>query len=307
MPIGNADVPKALQTAMRMEFLKTLDNYPGSEGWRKFTMEVPSTTDTETYGWLSQLPQMREFLGERVIRELAESGFTLKNKTWEMTIGIKRTAWEDDKVGSIKQKVQTMAWAYREWQAEQAYKCLLYGDTTAASGNPYGNAYDDIAAYVTNRDLGGGAIDNLGTTALSADAVKTEIGVMKGYKGDQGKYLNVTPNLLVVAPKIEFTARELVTAAPGATSGQSLWGYLEVDAPPYWSADYDNNTQSWALVDTTKPIKPVVFQRRTELEFASLTIDSDTGFLRDEWLFGVRVRCAFGYGAPWLANLQQVP
>jgi phage major head subunit gpT-like protein len=99
MPITQSDIPKALLTTMRTEFLKAVDEGPRDDSWRQFCTEVPSTTDTETYGWLGQIPSMREFLGERVVRDMTETGMTLKNKTWEITIGVKRSAWEDDKIG----------------------------------------------------------------------------------------------------------------------------------------------------------------------------------------------------------------
>jgi phage major head subunit gpT-like protein len=304
MPITNSDVPKALQTAMRIEFLKAVDEYPGDQSWKDFTMVMPSTTDTETYGWLGQLPPMREFLGERIIRDLTETGFTLKNKTWEMTIGVKRAAWEDDKLGAIKVKVQGMADMYQDWLAENSYKALFYGDTTAATGNPYGNSFDGLDCNATTHDLGGGTIDNTGTTALALADVKAEHTTMMRYKGDIGRYLNVTPTHLVASPLVQWTARDMVWLAPAATT-QPLG--LKVLTSPYLNTGYNPAKYScWALVDCSKRVKPIILQQRTELEFTSLTAESDIGFLRDEWLFGVRVRCAWGYGAYWLSNLQVV-
>jgi phage major head subunit gpT-like protein len=68
----------------------------------------------------------------------------------------------------------------------------------------------------------------------------------------------------------------------------------------------EGNNSCWWLIDGSKPFKPIIYQRRTELEFTELTAASDIGFLRDEWLFGVRIRCAFGYGAFWLADMEVV-
>jgi phage major head subunit gpT-like protein len=205
-------------------------------------------------------------------------------------------------------KVRGMAEMYQAWLAQEAYRALILGCITAST-NPYGTAVDSLAFYATTHDLGGGTIDNLDALELTADNLKLEIGKMKSFRGDGGRYLGVNPTHLVVAPAAEFIARELLTPAPGATTGQSLWGRLQLEAPPYWDNDVLANTggndMCWGLYDCSKLVKPLIFQQRTGLEFAELTMNSDIGFMRDEWLFGVRVRCAFGYGAYWLGLLNQ--
>ena len=304
MPITSADIPSALLTTMRVEFLKALDDFPGPQDWKKFTMEVPSTTDTETYAWLGQLPNLREFVGERVVHDMTESKKTLQNKTWEMTIGVKRSAWEDDKVGMIQMKVQGMAAAYQEWLNGEAFKCLAYGKLTDAT-NPYGEAFDDEAFFSNSHVMGANTIDNLelGGGAVSAATLQTAINLMRAFKGHGDRYLNVNPTLLCVGPKIEFTANDLLTPAPGMTTA-GVTNRLQLIVSPWLGNDAlagGGNASNWILVDGSKPFRPIIYQRRTELEFTSLTQNSDIGFMRDEWLFGVRVRCAFGYGAYWLA------
>lgn len=308
MPITQADIPSALLTTMRTEFLKALDENPGPQEWRDFTMEVPSTTDTETYAWLGNLPTLREFLGERVVHDMSESKKTLKNKTWEMTIGVKRSAWEDDKVGMIRMKVDQMAEAYMEWLNEQAFRCLGMGALTDAT-NPYGEAFDDAAFFADAHTLGVSTIDNLdiGGGKLAIATLQAAIGAMRAWKGDGGRWLNVNPTTLIVPPVLEWIARDLLTPAPGATAGQSMWGRLKLIVSPYMSddtvlGDGSGNNYCWWLTDSSKQAKPIIYQKRTELEFTQLTQESDIGFMRDEWLFGVRVRCAFGYGAYWLAG-----
>jgi phage major head subunit gpT-like protein len=54
----------------------------------------------------------------------------------------------------------------------------------------------------------------------------------------------------------------------------------------------------WFLLDTTKIIKPIVFQNRQAFDFVSLTdmSRSDHVFMRNEYLFGTDGRCNVGYG-----------
>lgn len=58
--------------------------------WAKVAMEVPSVTEKEIYGWLNQLPGMREWIGDRLIQNLVSKGFTIENRDFESTIGVPR-------------------------------------------------------------------------------------------------------------------------------------------------------------------------------------------------------------------------
>jgi len=69
-------------------------------------MRVPSTADIENYGWMKELPGMREWVGQRVIHNLESSAAQLQNKSWEHTIGVKRNHIEDDKLGIYAPRLQ---------------------------------------------------------------------------------------------------------------------------------------------------------------------------------------------------------
>ncbi len=62
-------------------------------------MDVPSSTTAENYGWLGQMPRMREWVGDRVVQSLNAYGYQIVNKTFETTIGVKREQIEDDQYG----------------------------------------------------------------------------------------------------------------------------------------------------------------------------------------------------------------
>ncbi|MBW7901257.1 MAG: Mu-like prophage major head subunit gpT family protein [Rhodocyclaceae bacterium] len=67
--------------------------------WQQVAMLVPSTSDAENYGWMKDLPGMREWVGQRVIHNLEATAAQLRNKKYEHTIGVKRDAIDDDKLG----------------------------------------------------------------------------------------------------------------------------------------------------------------------------------------------------------------
>ncbi|HCL4240794.1 Mu-like prophage major head subunit gpT family protein [Pseudomonas aeruginosa] len=64
-----------------------------------FTLEVPSVNSVEQYGWLGNSSAFREWLGDRVIQNLALHDYSIKNKSFENTIGVPRESIEDDSYG----------------------------------------------------------------------------------------------------------------------------------------------------------------------------------------------------------------
>ncbi|MBA3997033.1 MAG: head protein [Candidatus Accumulibacter sp.] len=87
----------ALAQGFNAAFLKGFGTVAPS--YQQVAMVVPSTSDAENYGWMKDLPGMREWVGQRVIHNLEATGAQLKNKKYEHTIGVKRDAIEDDKLG----------------------------------------------------------------------------------------------------------------------------------------------------------------------------------------------------------------
>lgn len=87
----------ALQQGFNAAFLQGFGATKPS--WEQVAMRVPSTADIENYGWMKELPGMREWVGQRVIHNLEASGAALKNKNYEHTIGVDRNNIDDDKLG----------------------------------------------------------------------------------------------------------------------------------------------------------------------------------------------------------------
>lgn len=87
----------ALQQGFNAAFLQGFGATAPS--WPTVAMRVPSTADLENYGWMKDLPGMREWVGQRVIHNLEATGAQLKNKNYEHTIGVDRNHIDDDKLG----------------------------------------------------------------------------------------------------------------------------------------------------------------------------------------------------------------
>jgi phage major head subunit gpT-like protein len=75
----------------------------------KAAMRVPSSARDETYGWLGQFPQMREWLtGEREVKDLEAHSFTITNRRFESTVSLTRADFDDDRLGVFSPMFQEL-------------------------------------------------------------------------------------------------------------------------------------------------------------------------------------------------------
>lgn len=87
----------ALAQGFNAAFIKGFESVKPS--YEQVAMVIPSTADAENYGWMKDLPGMREWVGQRVIHNLETTSAQLKNKKYEHTIGVKEDDIDDDKLG----------------------------------------------------------------------------------------------------------------------------------------------------------------------------------------------------------------
>ena len=179
----------------------------------KIATTVPSSSKSNTYGWLGQFPQFREWAGDRVINDISASGYEITNKDYESTIGVKRTDIEDDNLGIYSPLFTEMGRAATAHPDELVFSLLAAGFAT--------NCYDGQYFFDTDHAVGTGSVSNI----------------------------------------------QAGTETP------------------------------WYLLDTSRAIKPLVFQERKKAEFVSMTkSDDENVFTANQYRYGVDSRCNVGYG-----------
>jgi phage major head subunit gpT-like protein len=105
--------------------------------YQKIATIVPSSTSAEEYGWLGKFPKMREWLGDRVINGMATHGYTIRNKSFELSVGVPRTAIEDDQYGIYAPMVQDMGQSAAEHPDELVFALLKAGPSTVCYDGQY--------------------------------------------------------------------------------------------------------------------------------------------------------------------------
>lgn len=105
--ITNA-VLTALRTEVRRQFQDAFDAMKATTFWTDVAMLAPSSTASNTYDWLGDFPDLREWVGDRVIKDMKENAYQISNRTFEATVGIPRNAIEDDNVGTLTPRIRNM-------------------------------------------------------------------------------------------------------------------------------------------------------------------------------------------------------
>ncbi len=244
--------------------------------WNRVAMEVNSTSSKEEYGWLGSSTSFRKWVGERVLQNLKEHGFTIRNEAFENTVPVSRDAIEDDTIGIYKPMLEMLGQDAAMHPDELVFTLLknsftglcydgqyfidtdhpVVGENGAivsvsnsggGSGLPWflldtrkpikplifqkRRAYEFVAKddpkddnvferreFVYGVDSRVNAGYGLWQLAYGSkqtlDATNYGLGrtSMQSIRGDNGRPLNIMPNLLVVGPANETAARTLLSA-----------------------------------------------------------------------------------------------
>lgn len=275
-------------------FNNAFGNAPST--WQKVAMEVPSTSGQNDYSWLSAFPKMREWIGEKVVKSLEAFQYTVKNKDWESTLRVKRNDIEDDNLGIYGPQAQMAGQSAAQLPDDIVYALLGNGFVNKCYDGQY---FFDTDHPVKQTDGSTASVSNKGTYKLSVAslaAADTSLGAadvaLMEMKDDEGRTLNIKPNLLVVGTGMKLVANALMTTDRLEDGKPNPYkGAYEVLVEPRLPRTF------WALMDTSKPVKPLVYQPRKKPEFVQQTgMDSDNVFLRAEYLFGAEARANGGYG-----------
>lgn len=125
----------ALYTGFQTAFQQGFADVPSQ--WSLVAMETPSTTSEENYGWMKDIPGFREWIGPRVVHNLEATSYAIKNKPWELTVGVDRDAIDDDKFGLYAPMFGEMGRQTAEFPDTQVFPLLKRGFSSACYDGQY--------------------------------------------------------------------------------------------------------------------------------------------------------------------------
>lgn len=211
----------AMFAGFKTAFNKGLETAPPH--YQDVAMTVPSQAREETYAWLGQFPKLREWLGDRVIENLAAHKYAITNRDFESTLAVPRNDIEDDRYSIFAPLFAEMGLAAGEHPNELVLALLGAGFATPC--------YDGQYFFDSDHPV------------LNDAGVPVSVSNFQSGSG--------TP---------------------------------------------------WYLLDTSRAIKPLVFQERRKFNFvAKDSPNDDNVFFKKEYIYGGDSRCNAGYGLWQLA------
>jgi phage major head subunit gpT-like protein len=151
MPQPSAEILHALSTSLSAAFTKGLAGIKPQ--YLRIATEVPSSAASNTYGWLSDLPGIKEWVGERQLALLSQQGYTIPNKTWENSIRVKRENIEDDQIGQFSVIAQAFGQQIAEFPDTLSFPLLVAGFTTLC--------FDGQNFFDTDHPMAGSTYSNI--------------------------------------------------------------------------------------------------------------------------------------------------
>lgn len=288
--IVNASTLKAIFVNLKTTFNNAFDAAPNQ--WQDVAMVVPSTARANDYKWLSGFPRMQKWIGDKAVKALSASGYSITNDDWEATVEVDRNDIEDDNLGIYAPQAQMAGFSAKQLPDE-----IVFDLVNKAFSTP---CYDGQYFFDTDHPVNGQSVSNKGSKKLSAAslaAAKASYGAgrtaMKKFKDDEGRPLNITPNILLVPPALEDEANTLMTVDRLEDGKANPYkNTAKVVVAPWLTSD-----DAWFLLDTTKPVKPFIYQERKKPVFVEQTDpQADNVFNRKKYKFGAEARAAGGYG-----------
>ena len=155
---------QGLRTGFDATFSKVFGETPSD--WEKIATRVSSSTASNTYGWLGQFPDLRDWVGDRVLKSIKESGYAIVNKLYESTVELPRTAIEDDELGVYSPLIADMGRAAKVFPDQQCYGLLKSGATTLCFD---GQNYFDVDHPVYANVDGSGAVKTVSNYDAGTD------------------------------------------------------------------------------------------------------------------------------------------
>lgn len=279
--------------------------------WQKIAMLVPSVTSSTLQGWMDKVPAMRKWEGARNVNAPLTHRYRLDNDPYEDTLAIDKWEVEDDEHLLYGPKAAMLGQQAAKWP-DYMLSAML-----ALNSGDGPTAFDGKTFFATDHPCDTSGINTTSTyankftsTALSNTNFNSVRAAMMGWKGADGKPMGIIPDLLVVPPSLEYTARTLMNAtfiAPQTVGGITqvgpnenvLKGMCDVLVIPELEAI---SSTSWYLLCTKKPIKPFIFQQRTAPLFVYKGAPTDDDvFYKHRFVWGVEARGTVGVSLPFLA------
>ena len=206
----------SLRVGFKTSFQRGLSIAPSL--YLRIATVVSSTSKEEKYGWLGKIPKVREWIGPRAVQNLQQHDYAIKNKPFELTIGVDRDDIEDDNLGIYAPLFEEMGRSTGAHPDDLSFSLFKAGFTTPC--------YDGQSYFDTDHPV------------LDKNGVPQSVANTDGGAGT-----------------------------------------------------------SWFLIDASRSLNPIIFQKRKEFQFVAKDDPKDDRvFMNKEFVYGSDGRNNVGFG-----------
>lgn len=291
------------------EFLHQLNTSP--RVWPAFGMEVPSSSRSTLHAWLVDEAQVREFKNSRVLNEMGTITWEVVNAWWELSWKFQENQIRDDLAGLVALAIQKARSYAAKWARHEDQLVA----TTVQSGTSKscydGQNFFSTAHPIDPLNIVSGTYSNYRTaTPLNHPNLMSGLLKFRQIKLPDGSpWIGPSSKIkLIVDASNEFVGRQLVeqawmtpTSANGVNSASGpstniLQGSCELVLNQFMN----NEAGTWYLAAEADGLKPIMFQRRQEVESLELGPGSQIYFDRKQYEIGQDARYQASYTHPQL-------
>lgn len=291
-------------------YMARLETNPGLAWVNGVSNLFNSDQNSETYPFLGQSANPREWIGGRQAKGLPANSLIITNKHYESTLEVRVTDMRRDKTGQIEARVNEFVdksvthWAsllsslILAGPSTACYDGQFYFDTDHSEGSS-GSQSNDISVDISALP----AAVHGSVTAPSVEEMQQSIlaGIAQvlSFKDNQGEPMNENARqFMVMVPVGLYLAAvaacsALTTAALQQNLNPNLIASLQVDVQMNPRLTW---TDSFSVWRTDSPIKGLIRQSETDFNLKVKAEGSEFEFDNDAHQYGIDAWRGVGYG-----------
>lgn len=298
--IVSRDYLQGALTNFRATFENDFAAAENGQDWARVTMMLDAKGRFMTHQWLGSVPSMQDVSkGDLELEAPDAYNYTRENLTFKAGFEVERSTFEDDELGTIRPKISQLGEEAARHPGQLIFELFRDGAS--------GLAFDNVAFFANTRVLGDSAnIDNLAagsgiTVANILADLSTNRGTMRRFQDDKGRPMNLVGNAVMVPPELEgvmyqaLQSEQSANPAPAIPAEQAITsrGYPIVVNP------YLTDLTDWYLIHFSPFRGPAFKQNRLNPTLEGITNpETDSGVIRDKFVYTARARYNVGYGDP---------
>ena len=273
------------------------------------SMPFNSDQSSETYKWLGQVPQMREWIGGRQAKGFTENGITIINKKYESTLEFEVDDLRRDKTGQINIRIGEQARRANTHWASLLSTLILAGpsavcyDTQYFFDDDHSEADSGSQSNKLSITLSGLPCNVHGVAAAPSieemqQCIIRGVSAIIGFKDNQGEPMNEDANsFLVMVPislwQVALAAIALPNIAANVNNVLQTAKFILNVAPNARLAAW---TDRFAIFRTDADVKAFIRQEEVPITMSAKAEGSEYEFDFDKHQYGIKAQRNVGFG-----------